>query len=243
VFWNLLKNSVKFTPRGGCLGVRCWRQENQVVVEVADSGEGIEPEAMGRIFSPFEQAERAVIGRFGGLGLGLSISKALVEMHGGSIEARSPGKGQGATFIVRLPVLGEQREQPGEPAAEVHIVAKPLRILLVEEHGDMANLMREFLIIEGHIVELAGDVASAIELAEQHRFDLLISDLGLPDANGLDLIRELRARGYTGPGIALSGFDLEHDIEISRAAGFDAHVMKPPSPERLSRIIAALTAA
>jgi PAS domain S-box-containing protein len=242
VFWNLLKNSVKFTPRGGCVGVRCWRQESQVIVEVADSGEGIEPEAMGRIFNPFEQAERDVTRRFGGLGLGLSISKALVEMHGGSIEGRSRGKGQGATFSVRLPVLGEPREQPGETVAEERIVAKPLCILLVEDHGDTANVMREFLAFEGHSVELAGDVASAIQLARQHRFDLLISDLGLPDSSGLDLIRELRARGYAGPAIAMSGFGLEPDIVRSREAGFDAHVTKPPSPERLSRLIAALTA-
>jgi two-component system, chemotaxis family, CheB/CheR fusion protein len=241
VFWNLLKNSVKFTPRGGCVGVWCWRQENQVIVEVLDSGEGIEPEAIRRIFNPFEQADRAVTRRFGGVGLGLSISKALVEMHGGSIEARSSGKGQGATFTVRLP-LGEQREQTQGTGADERIgAAKPLRILLVEDHGDTANLMQEFLALDGHNVELAGDVASAIELAQQHCFDLLISDLGLPDASGLDLIRELRARGYTGPGIALSGFGLEQDIVRSKEAGFDAHVTKPASLERLSRLIAELT--
>jgi PAS domain S-box-containing protein len=241
VFWNLLKNSVKFTPRGGCVGVRCWRQESQVVVEVADSGEGIEPEAMGRIFNPFEQAERAVTRRFGGLGLGLSISKALVEMHGGSIEARSPGKGQGATISVRLPLFADK--QPSEPVADERTVAKPLRILLVEDYGDTANALRAFLVIEGHSVELAGDVATAIQLAEQHRFDLLISDLDVPDAAGLELIRELRARGYTGPGIAMGGFGLGHDIARSREAGFDALITKPASPERLSRVIAALTQA
>jgi PAS domain S-box-containing protein len=240
VFWNLLKNAVKFTPRGGCVGVWCRHEDNQVIVEVLDSGEGIEPEAIRRIFNPFEQADRAVTRRFGGVGLGLSISKALVEMHGGSIEARSSGKGQGATFTVRLP-LGVQHETQGTAADERVGAARPLRILLVEDHADAANLMREFLALDGHNVELAGDVASAIELAQQHRFDLLISDLGLPDASGLDLIRELRARGYMGPGIALSGFGLEQDVVRSKEAGFDAHVTKPANPERLSRLIAELT--
>jgi DNA-binding response OmpR family regulator len=138
--------------------------------------------------------------------------------------------------------LGEQREQTQGTGADERIAAaKPLRILLVEDHGDTANLMREFLALDGHNVELAGDVASAIELAQQHRFDLLISDLGLPDASGLDLIRELRARGYMDPGIAVSGFGLEQDIVRSKEAGFDAHVTKPASLERLSRLIAALT--
>jgi len=241
VFWNLLKNSVKFTPRGGCVGVWCWRQDNQVIVEVLDSGEGIEPDAIQRIFNPFEQADRTVTRRFGGVGLGLSISKALVEMHGGSIEARSSGKGQGATFTVRLPLGVQHGQAEGAGADERVGAAKPLRILLVEDHGDTANLMREFLASDGHHVELAGDVESAIELAQQHGFDLLISDLGLPDASGLDLIRELRARGYSGPGIAVSGFGLEQDVVRSKEAGFDAHVTKPASPERLSRLIAMLT--
>ncbi|MGA2253297.1 MAG: ATP-binding protein, partial [Thermoguttaceae bacterium] len=243
VFWNLLKNAIKFTPRGGCVGIRCRPSEENVVVEVNDSGLGIEPESLSRIFNAFEQAERSITQQFGGLGLGLAISKALVEMHGGQIEAHSKGRGKGATFRVRLPLTAP----PGvaevcKPVAPQERVVRPLHILLVEDHGVTAKLMRMVLTSEGHAVETAGDVATALELAGQHRFDLLVSDLGLPDGSGYDLIRQLRQRGYTFPAIALSGYGQGEDIQRSHEAGFAAHLTKPASCKAVLAAVASGTA-
>ncbi len=242
VFWNLLKNAIKFTPHGGCVGIRCVPNTTDVFVEVNDSGIGIEPDALARVFDAFEQAERSITRQFGGLGLGLAISKALVEMHGGDIDAQSGGLNQGATFRVRLPLIAPVK-QPKEtmPARSQEPTSLPLRILLVEDHGASARMIRMVLAEAGHSVEMAGDVATALELADRKFFDLLVSDLGLPDGSGHDLIRELRARGKEFPSIALSGFGQEDDIRRSYQAGFTAHLTKPASPESLFRTVAFVT--
>jgi PAS domain S-box-containing protein len=241
VFWNLLKNAVKFTPHGGCVGVRCRAEAGQVVVEVSDSGIGIDAAALPRIFNAFEQAERSITRQFGGLGLGLTISKALVELHGGTIEAASEGQGKGATFRVRLPLTAPagQPEAPA-PAAPPRRARRPLRILLVEDHGATARMIRTILTLEGHTVETAGDVATALEVAGQHDFDLLLSDLGLPDGSGHDLLCRLRERGYRFPGIALSGYGREDDVRRSYEAGFAAHLTKPASREAVLETVAAV---
>jgi two-component system, chemotaxis family, CheB/CheR fusion protein len=219
--------------------VRCWRDGDTAVVEVNDSGEGIEREALSMIFNAFEQAERSITRQFGGLGLGLTICKALVELHGGSIEACSDGKGKGATFRVRLPLAtaepGVERVSEGRSSA-----TRPLRILLVEDHGDTAMMMREVLALHGHDVQHAGDVATALDMAAAREFDLLISDLGLPDRSGLDLMRALRQSGSAVRGIALSGYGQEEDIRRSKEAGFAAHLTKPATPDRLVEEIAAV---
>jgi two-component system, chemotaxis family, CheB/CheR fusion protein len=242
VFWNLLKNAIKFTPHGGCVGIRCSHEADHAMIEVNDSGIGMELEALSRIFNAFEQAERSITRQFGGLGLGLAISKALVEMHGGTIEARSEGRDKGTTFCVRLPLAAPARHSdvPKPPAAPPCAV-RPLRILLVEDHGVTAKMMRMVLSLEGHTIETAGDVATALELAGRQTFDLLISDLGLPDGSGHDLIRALRARGHGFPGIALSGYGHEDDIRRSCEAGFAAHLTKPASREALLGAVAAVT--
>jgi len=239
-----LKNAIKFTPHDGCVGIRCRPNEKHVVVEVNDSGIGIEPEALSRIFNAFEQAERSITRQFGGLGLGLAISKALVEMHGGQIEAHSEGRGKGATFRVRLPLTAPagQPEAPA-PAGLRQRAVRPLHILLVEDHGVTAKLMRMVLTSDGHTVEMAGDIATALELADQHAFDLLLSDLGLPDGSGHDLMRQLRQRGHRFPGIALSGYGQAEDIQRSREAGFAAHLTKPASREAVIAAIAAVNTA
>ena len=203
VFWNLLKNAIKFTPHGGCVGIRCRPNEKHVVVEVNDSGIGIEPEALSRIFNAFEQAERSITRQFGGLGLGLAISKALVELHGGQIEAQSEGRDKGATFRIRLPLGRARRSSPKRPppAAPRARAVRPLRILLVEDHGVTAKMMRMVLTADGHAVETAGDVATALELAGRHAFDLLLSDLGLPDGSGHDLMRNCASGGTSFPAL------------------------------------------
>jgi PAS domain S-box-containing protein len=230
VFWNLLKNAVKFTPPGGSIQVREWGQDSRVTVAVTDSGVGIAPEALSRIFNAFEQEARANSHQFGGLGLGLAISKALVEMHGGAIRADSAGNGQGATLTVELPVMSPApMAPPGQPDAHpagssngVH-----LKVLLVEDHGDSAAILTRLLTRRGYQVQRAGDVATALSLAQAERFDLLISDLGLPDGSGYDVMRELVNSGRRPPAIALSGYGMAEDIHRSHEAGFDEHLTKP----------------
>ena len=239
VFWNLLKNAIKFTPLGGCVGLRCRPGDGHVAVEVNDSGIGIEASAIGRIFDAFAQAELSITRRFGGLGLGLAISKVLVEMHGGTITAHSEGENLGSTFTVRLPMVsaGVAIEQAQAPADGADRVERGLHILLVEDHGDTAQMMLCVLELSGHRVQRAGDVAVALDMAAQHSFDVLISDLGLPDGSGLDLMRELRARGHMFPGIALSGYGQEKDVAQSASAGFHVHLVKPVDVDKLLQAI------
>jgi PAS domain S-box-containing protein len=238
VFWNLLKNAVKFTPHGGCVGLRCWPDDGQVVVQVQDSGIGIDPSAIARIFHAFSQAERSITRRFGGLGLGLAITRTLVELHGGSITAQSDGKDRGATFTVRLPLVaaGPGSATAGAPAASAEgreRGRRHLRILLVEDHGDAVTTLVDIFELLGHAVDTAGDVATALAMAADREFDILVSDLGLPDGSGFDLLAELRSRGRQVPAIALSGYGQEGDRQRSAAAGFRAHLVKPVDPDRL----------
>ena len=233
VFWNLLRNAIKFTPLGGCVGMRCRREGNTVIAEVNDSGIGIDPHILPRILNAFEQGEEGTNRQFGGLGLGLTISKAMVEMHGGTIEAHSEGKGKGASFCVRLPLVvsgpAPAAASPGEtqspPESPRKLVA--LRILLVEDHGDTVRIIRRLLESDGHKVDAAADVATALQLCLSREYDLLLSDLGLPDGSGLELMRSLRHQGIMLAGIALSGFGQEADINQSLAAGFTSHLTKP----------------
>ncbi len=242
VFWNLLKNATKFTPPGGLVEMRRWTEGDRVIVEVRDTGVGIAPEALGRIFHAFEQAERATARQFGGLGLGLAISKALVELHGGTVSATSAGPGCGATFTVSLPLAaragkGEQRPEPQHRVDDAR-GRGGLRILLVEDHADTARILSRVLQAAQHRVCVAGNVALALEEAARGTFDLLVSDLGLPDGSGMDLLRELRARGAALPAIALTGYGQEEDVQRTRAAGFAAHLTKPIDLDELERAIA-----
>jgi len=250
VFWNLFSNAVKFTPPGGAIAVRAWREEApagpQLVVEVEDTGIGIEPEVLSGIFDAFEQGELAITRRFGGLGLGLAISKAIVELHGGGLAAASSGRGRGAKFSVRLPVGDLRSSQEAErsgPAREIPAVrpaaeAPPLRILLVEDHVDTAEAMADLLREMGHQVTVAGSVAGGLEAAESQagRLDLVLSDLGLPDGTGLDLMAELHGR-YGVKGIALSGYGMEEDVRKSLEAGFGRHLTKPINLQALQTAI------
>jgi two-component system CheB/CheR fusion protein len=241
---NLLRNAIKFTPAGGRIRVRCRCEGDSCWVEVSDSGAGIDAEFLPRAFSAFEQGDKSLT-RKAGLGLGLAICKSIVDLHGGVISAQSEGKDRGATFLVSLPkMLGVPALQPElEPAApDGPLPVKPLRILLVEDHADTARIMRWLLTADGHAVQWAGDVAAALKLAAEHEFDLLLSDLGLPDGTGADLMRTLRQQGSVVPGIVLSGYGQDQDIARSREAGFAAHLVKPLIPRKLRDAIAALLA-
>jgi two-component system CheB/CheR fusion protein len=231
VFWNLLRNAIKFSPAGGRVEVRCRREgEASVVVEVVDRGVGIDAGLVPRLFAAFQQGDEAQVRKFGGLGLGLAISKAIVELHGGTVAAWSAGRGEGATFSVRLPLLAGERPAPvegGPDRAGSRPPAASLRILLVEDHEDGGRAMSQLLAADGHEVRWARDVATGLGLAGQHPFDLLICDLGLPDGSGLDLMRTLRHGGSSLPGVTLSGYGQEQDLVQSRDAGFARHLTKP----------------
>ena len=240
VFWNLIQNAVKFTPPGGCLGIRLTKQDSRSIVEVQDSGAGIEPEAAARIFNPFEQEGKLMTRQFGGLGLGLAISKTITEMHGGSIRVSSRGKDKGSTFVVEIPLLPADFVMPAKPAPlpPKSLEVAHLRILLVEDHVDTARILSVVLRKAGHEVMHAGTVALGLQLAANEPFDLLLSDLGLPDASGLDLMRQLRERGSSLRGIALSGYAQAEDVQRSHEAGFAEHIAKPVSVERLLATVA-----
>jgi PAS domain S-box-containing protein len=248
ILWNLLKNAVKFTPEGGTITVRSRiarerPEDAAVIVEVQDTGRGIEPERLDRVFAAFEQGDRSITRQFGGLGLGLAISRTIAASHHGALTAASEGLGRGTTFTLRLPLDGCHPDAAGteEPPHAAPATAQPasagqpasgrtLRILLVEDHADTAAILARLLRRMGHEVVQAETVAGARELAHREMggagIDLVMSDLGLPDGSGTELMRELSA-AYGLRGIALSGFGMESDLEQSRAAGFARHLIKP----------------
>ncbi len=249
VFWNLVRNAVKFTPEGGAVRVRSWNETVDgapwLAVEVADTGIGIEPGQLPRIFDAFEQGQRSITRRFGGLGLGLAISKAIVEQHGGSLTAFSEGQDRGSVFTLRMPVAGPSSVRPSpaprsESVLSLGAAGPPrFRILLVEDHVDTAEAMADLLGARGHQVTVAGSLAEARAAAAAvgaAGFDLLVSDLGLPDGSGHELMREL-ASLYGLRGIALSGYGMEEDLRKSRQAGFERHLIKPVSPQALETAI------
>jgi len=242
VFWNLLNNAVKFTPDGGAVMVRSSADDGLLRIEVSDTGIGIEPDMLPRIFDAFEQAERRITRRFGGLGLGLAVSKAIVEMHGGTLTAESAGHGKGATFRVELPVGELPRETPVVAAEAEAAITANLSILLVEDHADTSEALAELLRLLGYRVKVAGSVAAALDLAALNGIDLVISDLGLPDGSGFDLMRELGAR-HGLRGIALSGYGMEEDVQRSREAGFETHLTKPVNLQTLQEAIRRAAAA
>jgi signal transduction histidine kinase/ActR/RegA family two-component response regulator len=237
VFWNLIKNAIKFTGGGGMIAIRTATIESDGIrVEVTDTGIGITPEVLPRIFEAFEQGSTSITRKFGGLGLGLSISKTLVEAHHGRITAHSAGEGRGATFCVELETVEVATEEPinGDPSAAGRAAA--LRILLVEDHADTARVMQMLLKSAGHRVEIAASVEAATRVLEEHDMDLLITDIGLPDGTGHDLMKLAAAR-YRLRGIALSGYGAESDIQQSLQAGFEAHLTKPVPMVTLTQAI------
>jgi len=233
IFWNLIKNAVKFTPEGGRLEIRTENRDGQLRVEVSDSGMGIDAETLPKIFNAFEQGARA---QLGGLGLGLAISKALVETHHGTLIAESEGPGKGATFTVVFPLSemtadAKQNASPSVPAAH-----KSMRVLLVEDHEDTNRSLTQLLRRRGYYVQPAHSVQAALEAAAHERFDVLISDIGLPDGSGIDLMEKLK-NAHPIFGIALTGFGMEEDLRKSHDVGFNHHLVKPVDLNRLDALI------
>ncbi|PYI53712.1 MAG: hypothetical protein DMC62_05280, partial [Verrucomicrobia bacterium] len=244
VFWNLIKNSVKFTPeKGGIIIETVNPTSEEIEIRIRDTGIGIEPEKIDKIFNAFEQGQIAITRRFGGLGLGLAISKAMVDAHGGKIRVESPGKDRGSTFSLNLKTVsapsavgdgaeeGPSATREGEPR-----LPTLRRVLVVDDHRDTCTGMKMMLERRGYEITVAHSAEQAVEKTHEQDFDLLISDIGLPDRSGYDLMRELRdSKGLLG--IALSGFGTEHDVSEARAAGFSEHLTKPINFERLEEAI------
>jgi signal transduction histidine kinase/ActR/RegA family two-component response regulator len=247
VFWNLIKNSVKFTPETGGITISTSNPSpERIQITVTDTGIGIGSEKIDKIFNAFEQGQTSITRKFGGLGLGLAISKAMVDAHRGKIWAESAGQDQGATFTVELkavtaPVLvanGADGEQPAEAKRDR---SRKHRVLLVDDHVDTCTGMKLMLERRGFDISVAHSADQAVEKARQENFDLLISDIGLPDRTGYELMRELR-QSKDLPGIALSGFGTEADVNKARDAGFSEHLTKPINFERLEEAIRRLLA-
>lgn len=243
VVWNLLRNAVKFTPAGGRVSIGTYERTDAkgrpcLILEVSDTGVGIEAAELSKIFQPFDQGAHAGNHRFGGLGLGLAIAHAVVAAHGGTIRAESAGVGRGATFIVELPqTTGEApRTEPARPSARPLAKIAPLRLLLVEDHENTLQTLARLLRQDGHQVTAANTIADAQAAGAHGTFDVVISDLGLPDGSGTELMEHLRsAHGLRG--IALSGYGMEEDIVRSRASGFVAHLVKPVAIADLRRVL------
>ncbi len=238
IIWNLLKNAIKFTGETGAITISSANHApDTMTIGISDTGIGIEPDLMERIFNPFEQGERSFERRFGGLGLGLAISKSLAQAHGASLIARSDGRDRGATFLLAIKTAGLEEAPSQPPAVAASTPRKSVRILLVDDHPDTCAALERLLTLRGHQVITAQSVRGAIEIAESNHFDLLISDVGLPDGSGMELFRHLRAR-FIIPGIAMSGFGMDSDIGKSLEAGFSAHLVKPVKLEKLEAAIA-----
>ncbi len=242
VFWNLIKNAVKFTPDGGRIVVETSNpNEEQIEIRTIDSGIGIQPEKLGKIFNAFEQGQSSITRKFGGLGLGLAISKEMVRAHGGHIAVESKGPDRGSTFSITLNTVPtpakEKRTLRDAPAASAESApSQQSHLLVVDDHHDTCLGMKMLLERRGYRITLAHSADQAVEKAGKEDFDLLISDIGLPDRSGYELMKELRAK-HSLRGIALSGFGMENDISKARAAGFSEHLTKPINFDRLDEAI------
>ena len=249
VFWNLIKNAVKFTPEGGKIEVETSNPTpDEIEISTMDSGIGIEPQKIGRIFNAFEQGQSSITRRFGGLGLGLAISKTMVTAHGGAISVHSDGADKGAIFRIVLNTIpapafekGLVRQAPEPPREDLAEATgdRKTHLLVVDDHHDTCLGMKMLLERRGYRITVAHNANQAVAKAQEENFDLLISDIGLPDRSGYELMKELRATRSLR-GIALSGFGMESDINKARAAGFSEHLTKPINFERLDQAIRAL---
>jgi PAS domain S-box-containing protein len=249
VFLNLLSNAVKFTPKGGRVQVRLHRTESVAEVVVSDTGPGIAPELLSHVFERLWQADSSTTRRHGGLGLGLAIARHLVELHGGSIQAESPGPGGGATFTVRLPVapISVGREAPTRGPASADGDASGLsgvRILVVEDEPDTRDMLERILSRRGAEVRAVASAPETLDLLEEWLPDVLISDIGMPGEDGYALIRRVRSLPQDGggrvPAIALTAYVKADDRRKALAAGFQTHVGKPVDPDELALVVAGL---
>ncbi len=254
IVWNLLSNAIKFTPKGGTVQVLLERVNSHIELSVADTGIGIDPAFLPHVFERFRQADATTTRHFGGLGLGLSIVKNLVELHGGTVRVKSPGKNHGTTFTVHLPITVVHRDADIEPRTHprtlveqpVHdfqrVDLKGVRIVVVDDEPDARELIKLLLSDCEAEVHIAANALEALALVEQVRPDVLVSDIGMPEVDGYELLRRVRAlgpkRGGNVPAIALTAFARSEDRTRTLRAGFQVHVSKPVEPPELIATVA-----
>jgi PAS domain S-box-containing protein len=236
VLWNILRNAIKFTENGGAVTIATSNDDRgNIGIVVKDTGIGMSAETLSRLFLPFEQADRSRSGRYGGLGLGMAISNALIELLEGKLIAESEGLGHGSTFTVTFPTV-----EVAAPPGELERIPAPLRnkvkLLLVEDHADTARALVRLLESRGYEVASVATVAAALQAVDHQEFELVLCDLGLPDGTGLDFIEKLRRKRHT-PAVALTGFGMQQDVERAQQAGFDAHLTKPVNIQKLEATI------
>jgi PAS domain S-box-containing protein len=232
VLWNVLRNAIKFTDERGAITIATSNDaQDRLAITFADTGIGMTPETLSKLFIPFEQADPTRNQRYGGLGLGMAISNALVDLLDGEIRAESAGLGFGSTFTVTFPTADPAAEGI-EPVRVSRKSEAKVRLLIVEDHGDTARALARLLENRGFTTKIASSVTTALETIEREEFDLLLCDLGLPDGTGMDLIRKVRESRQT-PAIALTGFGMQDDVDRAQNAGFDAHLTKPVNLQKL----------
>jgi PAS domain S-box-containing protein len=236
MLWNLVRNAAKFTPDGGHIYVRTRDERMHVQISVEDTGIGIEPEQIGKLFNAFEQGNQNMTRQFGGLGLGLAITRALTDVHGGTVTASSPGAHCGATFTITRPTAAAPAVTQAVAAPAAPHPAGLLTILLIEDHVDTAEVMAQLIRSLGHDVTVVGRVDDALAATQQQAFDLIVSDVGLPDGTGLDFIRAFREHS-DAPAVALTGFGTDEDVRRCLSAGFTSHLTKPVNFGQLETMI------
>jgi CheY-like chemotaxis protein/two-component sensor histidine kinase len=232
---NVLTNAAKYTDPGGQIHIEVRAENGEAVIIVADDGVGIAPELLPQIFDLFVQSERSLDRSQGGLGIGLSVVQRLIHMHGGAVKAKSDGPGRGATFELRLPrVAAPGTQQPAPPPQE--IVAR--RILIVDDNTDAADSLAMILNMDGHRAEPVYDARTALERVGAFAPEIILLDIGLPGMDGYEVARRLRASGSPAQIVALTGYGRLEDVEKAKAAGFDAHLVKPVDVQQLLRRLA-----
>jgi len=242
IILNIISNAVKFTPPDGTIKIETSNIETNITIKISDTGVGIEPEVMPRLFNAFEQGEQTITRRFGGLGLGLSIVKSLVELHGGSVKAFSLGKDKGSDFTLTLPTTSKERDKSAQDSenADLSKVLTNRNILLVEDHADTRQIMSLLLQDFGGRVVTAASVKEAVEAANKEAFDFLLCDFGLPDGTGADVLNKINKKNSV-TGIAMTGFGQEEDIRRSHEAGFKVHLTKPINVNTLQEVLTELS--
>lgn len=251
VFWNLLTNAMKFTPTGGTIRVVARQIQNRVEVRVTDTGEGIDPGFLPHLFERFSQSDGSITRQHGGLGLGLSIVRSLIELHGGTIRAESKGLGQGAMFIVTLPVSAAQAIADGDlsqdddtssplPIPQIHKL-RGVKVLVIDDDLDAREVVKRFLVEREAVPALASSAIEAWGLLKSFQPDVILSDIGMAGQDGYEFMRNTRRNGVQTPAIALTAFAREEDRVRSMQAGYQAHFAKPVEPARLLAMIASLT--
>jgi CheY-like chemotaxis protein len=241
----LLTNAVKFTPSGGRIDIRLEQIDNQAQITITDTGKGISPDFLPHIFESFRQEDASVTRKHGGLGLGMAIVYQLVEAHGGTVTADSPGEGKGATFTVRLPLINvNSKADQSSPWPEQNLDLTGIRVLIIDDDPDSRELISMVIAQAGAEATTVASAAEFLNVLESFQPDVVVSDIGMPEVDGYTLLRQVRSlspdQGGQVPAIALTAYAGEIDRQQAIAAGFQKHIVKPIEPDKLVVAIVSL---